>query len=77
MQLCKGISVYVVYIEVCISDILQFESLIHRGVEDREKESFISALQMEKWSTLKFEHGLESAEKVCFSLPFWVGMMSA
>lgn len=30
---------------------------------------------MKKWSTLKFEQGLESAEKVCFSLPLWVGMM--
>lgn len=32
---------------------------------------------MEKWSTLKFEQGLESAEKVSFSLPFWVDVMSA
>lgn len=32
---------------------------------------------MEKWNTLKFEHSLESAEKVSFSLPFWVGVMFA
>jgi len=30
---------------------------MHRGTEEKEKKSLISALQMENWSTLKFERG--------------------